>query len=397
MSDNGQTHPVHLRLNHQQHALLERTTATLGLSSLDALVGRAVREYAAANLPGVMDLPADWQAAVPAPPAGDDANGYSPPKREPVFETVLEPSTGKALELRRGQVLRIEQLGHRGQFADFNCFNLHDYKEHFSAGRTRHMHGPHPVPGDYLWSAPPRDRPMLAIVADTAGSSDTLYDRCSAFLYEYHFGAAHHTNCQDIQAEAQREYGLTPDDVHDSFNLFTRSGIDDNDHLWLAHADSTIGAYIELLALFDVLAVPNVCGADVFPTGTLEPQPLRLTVYEADETEIARVEAGSMMRPFLTQRTPEDFKVKHIRTMRRLERDPAYVADFANTPLRSSEIEVRLPEEEAEVFQAILRSGQFGPDEGPALRQIVFQWWGDTLMEGSSHSELTHMNKGKRA
>ena len=38
----------------------------------------------------------------------------------------LEPGTGKAIELRRGMILRIEQI-EGGQCVDFNCFNLHDY------------------------------------------------------------------------------------------------------------------------------------------------------------------------------------------------------------------------------------------------------------------------------
>jgi uncharacterized protein YcgI (DUF1989 family) len=79
----------------------------------------------------------------------------------------LEPGTGRALELRRGMILRIEQI-EGGQCVDFNCFNLHDYKEFFHTGRTRHMHGLHPTKGDFLWSAPPRERPMMYILEDTA-------------------------------------------------------------------------------------------------------------------------------------------------------------------------------------------------------------------------------------
>ena len=64
-------------------------------------------------------------------------------ERKLLYEYVMEPATGKAVELLAGQVLRIEQVGVSGQCADFNCFNLHDYKECFHTGRTRHMHGMH--------------------------------------------------------------------------------------------------------------------------------------------------------------------------------------------------------------------------------------------------------------
>ncbi len=98
--------------------------------------------------------------------------------RKVLHELTIEPGTGKALEVLRGQVLRIEQvLG--GQCADFNCFNLHDYKEFMHTGRTRHLHGLHPGKGDFLWSAPPRDRPMVYILEETVGTNDDLYPRCS--------------------------------------------------------------------------------------------------------------------------------------------------------------------------------------------------------------------------
>ena len=105
-------------------------------------------------------------------------------ERKQVQQYVLEPTTGKAIPVLRGQVLRIKQVG-KGQCLDFNAFNLHDYKEFFHCGRTRHMHGLNPTKGDHLWSAPPRDRIMFTILEDTVGTNDVNYPRCSAFLFEY--------------------------------------------------------------------------------------------------------------------------------------------------------------------------------------------------------------------
>ena len=48
-------------------------------------------------------------------------------ERKIIQQLVIEPGTGKALEVLRGQMLRIEQV-EGAQCADFNCFNLHDYK-----------------------------------------------------------------------------------------------------------------------------------------------------------------------------------------------------------------------------------------------------------------------------
>jgi Domain of unknown function (DUF1989) len=52
------------------------------------------------------------------------------PKR---LELTLQPVTGKAVPVMRGEVLRIEQLV-GGTCVDFNAFNLHDYKEFLDCG-----------------------------------------------------------------------------------------------------------------------------------------------------------------------------------------------------------------------------------------------------------------------
>jgi uncharacterized protein YcgI (DUF1989 family) len=295
----------------------------------------------------------------------------------------LEPGTGKALELRRGMILRIEQI-EGGQCVDFNCFNLHDYKEFFHTGRTRHMHGLHPTKGDFLWSAPPRERPMMYILEDTAGTNDVLYPRCSAFLYDFHYGLPVHTNCHDIQAEAQREYGLTPDDVHDSFNFFMHTGIDRAGHPFIARQMAKKGDYVELLALFDVLAVPNVCGADVMATSDFSFKPIALTVFEANAEALAAVPEFPR---FGTQRTPADFKVKAIKADRELSRDRGYVPDFTNAPIRTTELAVALDDEEVRALQSLKATGLYGATDAEALRYILFSWWIERFMEGPKHFE----------
>ena len=212
--------------------------------------------------------------------------------REVLSELTLQPGTGKALEVRAGQILRIEQID-GGQCVDFNCFNLHDYKEFMHCGRTRTVHGFHPSKGTFLWSAPPRERAMLYIMEDTVGRNDVLFPRCSAYLYESAYGYDVHTNCQDIQAEAQREYGLTPDDVHDSFNFFMCTEVTSDGSATITRQDSKPGDYVELLALMDVLAVPNVCGADIMRTSNFSLKPIKLTVYEATDAERARDPQGA--------------------------------------------------------------------------------------------------------
>jgi uncharacterized protein len=295
---------------------------------------------------------------------------------EPLLDFVMEPGTGRAIEVRKGQVLRIGQI-EGGQCVDFNCFNLHDYKEFMHTGRTRTEHGLNPGPGDFMWSAPPRERPMIYILSDTAHCNDVMYPRCSSFLFEKMFGLPVHTNCHDIQAEAQREFGLTPDDVHDSFNLFMNTGVDANGKLFIKRQSSKPGDYVELLALMDVLAVPNVCGTDVMRTNNFSLKSVRVSVREATAAEIARAPERKRLP---SQRTVADFKVKAIRTQRELTRDPAYIAEFVNVPIRINDVEVILEAADYGLLQALKSRGTYGTTDGDVLRDILFSWWSEAFL-----------------
>jgi uncharacterized protein YcgI (DUF1989 family) len=293
-----------------------------------------------------------------------------------VLEHVLLPGTGKALELKAGQVLRIEQL-EGGQCIDFNCFNLHDYKEFMHTGRTRTLHGFHPSVGDFLWSAPPRERAMMFILHDTVRCNDVIFPRCSANMYESLYGLPVHTNCQDIQSEAQREYGLTPDDVHDSFNFFMHTEVDAAGKPYITRQTSKAGDHVELLALIDVLAIPNICGSDLQRTSNFSIKPVRLTVRAASAAETARV---PKLRALPSQRTPADFKVKQIKTTRELRRDLDYRPEFVNTPIGYSDLEITLDDAEYALLQKLKIKEIYGADDAGALRDVLFSWWEENFL-----------------
>ena len=213
-----------------------------------------------------------------------------------------------------------------------------------------------------------------------------LYPRCSAFLFEYQYGLPVHTNCHDIQAEAQREYGLTPDDVHDSFNFFMHTGIDRDGRPFIAKNTAKRGDYVDLLALIDVLAVPNVCGADVMMTSDFELKPLKLSVFEAtNEDWRAVVEPPRRTN----QRTPADFKVQKIKAERELSRDTGYRPDFTNVPLTISEIDVDLTDAELDMLRRLAASGKFGETDAEVLRYVFFTWWIEKFMNGPKHAAPT--------
>jgi uncharacterized protein len=292
-------------------------------------------------------------------------------ERSIVREFVMEPGTGRAVELLHGQILRVEQI-EGGQCADFNCFNLHDYKEFLHTARSRVIHGLHLTKGHFLWSAPPRERPIMYILEDTAGCNDTLFPRCTGTLFESLFDLPVHTNCQDILAEAEREYGLTPDDVHDSFNMFMHTSIRPNGEPYIAPQKARKGDYLELLALIDVLAVPNVCGADVTATSDFSLKPLKVVIYQASETDLAAVPP---IRKLSSQRTPADFKVKTIKADRPLRRDATYRSEFTNVPLQRIPCPVLLSDDELVLLQDLKATGLYGATDSEVLRFVLFSWW----------------------
>lgn len=292
-------------------------------------------------------------------------------ERRILSEWVMQPGTGKAIELLAGQILRIEQVEGL-QCVDFNCFNLHDYKEFMHCGRTRTVHGFNPSTGCFLWSAPPREQAMMYILDDTVGRNDVLFPRCSAYVYESTYGFAAHTNCHDIQAEAQREYGLTPDDVHDSFNLFMYTEVQAGGTVKIDRQDTHPGDHVDLLALMDVLAVPNVCGADVMRTSNFFLKPIKVSVLRATADDLNDVPP---MPRLMSQRTPASFRNPVIKTDRPLRRDPAYRPEFTNTPLTVEHVDVVLDEADLAGLRQLPQLQRYGDDVAAALRDVFFTWW----------------------
>ena len=177
-----------------------------------------------------------------------------------------------------------------GQCIDFNAFNLHDYKEYMSVGHSRRQ-GLRIHKGDVLISNPPRYNPMLLISEmPPTCVTDTLGARCNAVLFEYRYGVKWHTNCQDTLAEAIREYGLTPDDVHDSFNMFMNTTWDAKGSWWTEWNTGRPGDFVDLLACMDTLCVPVTCGSgDVTLVSNFFLKSLDIAVFEATDESLARV------------------------------------------------------------------------------------------------------------
>jgi uncharacterized protein YcgI (DUF1989 family) len=294
------------------------------------------------------------------------------PKR---YEHVLEPVTGKAIPVMKGEVLRIEQVV-GGTCVDFNAFNLHDYKEALDCGFTRSFQSFDPKTGEFIWTNAPRGRPMFGIlhIEDTC-ELDIVGHRCNRVFEELGWGLTDHANCQDTLAESIREYGLTPDDVHDSFNLWMATTIDPSGRRQFKWNPAPQGDRIDLLAMFDVLAASVICGiGDLVGINNYGFEPIKLEVYERSEATtalVADVEArwGSMK----SQTRSEDLSGVPVLAQRALERKPDYEAHFRPAPNKVP-VELELGPEEQRITAGLVATGVYGRTEGEAVRAAFMRW-----------------------
>lgn len=292
-------------------------------------------------------------------------------------DVVLQPVSGKAIPVYKGEILRIAQVDGE-QCVDFNCFNLHDHKEYMSVGLTRRQ-GYYMKQGQFLWSAPPRFRPMLALLEkpDTC-VIDLLAARCQAAMFELVAGFERHTNCADTLAEAIGEYGLTPDDVHDSCNMWMNTGITSDGKVRYFWNTGKKGEYVDWLALMDVLAVPVTCGSgDLLMTSNFSLKPIRVQVFAPSPDTLRQ--ADEYVKEYVSlknQRTVGSFQVKEILKERALKPNPNYKPKFVNFPITYEPIEIELTEEDYRNLQELKQRRWPGTDED-VVRAAVMTWYLD--------------------
>jgi uncharacterized protein len=190
-----------------------------------------------------------------------------------IHEHVMPPKTGYSVALKRGQHLRITDLEGK-QVVDMAVFNADNYREKLSTSnsRTRYIpkEGEEYVPrdkltkGDTLMST--LCRPMMTIIEETPqpkGVHDVHNRMCNSFLYET-YGAGPRDGCHEIISKAVAEYGLAPEDIPDTMDLFMNYHHDCARGRWVIDEPvSKPGDYIEFQAEMDCLVGLSNCPEDV--------------------------------------------------------------------------------------------------------------------------------------
>lgn len=138
----------------------------------------------------------------------------------------IPPRSGTAFVLERGATLTVvDPLGE--QVADLVAFAHGDPREHLSNGRTFDYEATLTLTtGHRLWSN--RSRPLLTIVRDDVGTHDFLLTPCSRETWQICYGGRHDDvpGCFGNLASALAPFGVEPDRIPTTFNVFMRVDVD---------------------------------------------------------------------------------------------------------------------------------------------------------------------------
>lgn len=207
-----------------------------------------------------------------------------------IFEKVLPPKTGLALEVAAGQHLRVIDLEGQ-QVVDLALFNKDNPREKLSTSYSRTRYVPEPG-ADYV----PRDtltvgctlmssscRPMMKIVADTPepkGVHDVHNRMCNRYLYESH-GIGSMDGCHEIIAGVLEPHGIAYEDIPDTMDLFMNYHHDCAARRWIIdYPVSKPGDYIEFEALMPLLVGLSNCPMDVLaPCNAYNCTQVKVEVY----------------------------------------------------------------------------------------------------------------------
>ena len=207
-----------------------------------------------------------------------------------LLQNVLAPKTGASLKVLRGQHLRITDLEGR-QVVDMAVFNAENPREKLSTSYSRTPKPPQPdgsyVPSDRLLEGDrllsTLCRPLMTIIKETPevkGIHDTHHRMCNRTLYEM-YGIGARDGCHEIISAAVRSYGILPEDVPDTMDLFMNYQHDCTGRRWvISEPVSKAGDYIEFRAEMDCIVGLSNCPMDVLaPCNAYHCTPVMVEIY----------------------------------------------------------------------------------------------------------------------
>lgn len=182
----------------------------------------------------------------------------------------IPPQSGTAFRLRRGQVLRVvDPQGE--QVADLFAFADQDHACWLSSGRSLDYAGRiYLTSGDVLYAND--SRPMFTILDDTVGRHDFLLTPCSQEMFEILYRhRGHHPSCFENLYTSLARFGIRPEQIATTFNIFMNVTIDPQGKLGVGVPTSRAGDHLDLKAEMDLVCGLTACSAEGSNNGCFKP------------------------------------------------------------------------------------------------------------------------------
>ncbi len=127
-------------------------------------------------------------------------------------------------------------------------------------------------------------RILFTIVDDTCGRHDTIGGCCSAESNQFRYKEEGTPNCRDNFLRALADFGLGKKDIVANLNFFMNVPVEPDGGMALVEGFSAPGDIVDLRAEMDVLAVISNCPQTRNPVNAFNPTPIRLIIWEPDNT-----------------------------------------------------------------------------------------------------------------
>jgi uncharacterized protein len=184
---------------------------------------------------------------------------------------MIPPRSGVSLVLKKGQRLKVIDLEGE-QVSDFVCYNLHNTVEYISSGRTiDYAETIFLTAGHSFYSN--RSNIMFEMIEDTVGRHDFLLTPCSAETFKIIYKhSTPHRGCFGNLYEALKEYGISPDNIPVSLNLFMHVTVDgESGRISVLPPKSKAGDYVIIEAKMDLLIGLTACSAEMSNNYSFKP------------------------------------------------------------------------------------------------------------------------------
>lgn len=182
----------------------------------------------------------------------------------------IAPQSGVAFTLRRGDTLRItDPLGQ--QVADLYAFQLSNFACSLSSGRSiDYASKIYLTTGDVLYAND--SQRMFTIGQDSVGRHDFLLTPCSQEMFEIlYLHQGHHPSCFENLYTALAPYGIRPDQIATTFNVFMNVEVAADGAVTVKAPRSQPGGFVELRAEMDMVCALTACSAENSNNGSFKP------------------------------------------------------------------------------------------------------------------------------